>query len=100
MNLPHRVRITHKITYEVVWIDQFLDGPDTRGECRFDSRQIVICRNQTPRWILRTFIHEVLHAMEHELGIEMKHDSIYKLEEAVERICRLNRWLSAGGVGR
>lgn len=91
MKFPHKVRITSKVSYEVVWVDRF-DNEAWLGECRPDNKQIVLRRGRPERETLQTFIHEILHAVEFEYGAAIPHRLVYQLEEAFEAILRLNRW--------
>jgi len=56
-------------------------GRKIRGLCHKDDKVIEVSRKQTPRMILSTFWHELLHAIEHEHRITMKHSLIHELEE-------------------
>lgn len=53
------------------------------GDCNPNKKliRIRIGKHQDLHTIMRTFIHEVLHAIEFEYGFEMEHKSIEKLEE-------------------
>jgi hypothetical protein len=94
MKVPSRIRITAKVSYEVVWIDQFED-PALEAECRVRYRQIVLKRGQSGRTLFKTLIHEILHAVEYERGIEIPHRVVYQLEGAIESLLRLNGWFEA-----
>ena len=89
--IPSHIKIKNKVTYEVVWVDSFKDT-DVLGECRFDTKQIALKKNQTEREIMKTFIHECLHAMEFERGIKIPHKAIYQLEDAVYYFLFHNDW--------
>lgn len=92
MRWPGKVRIKARVHYEIVWVDQFIDSPDTRGECRFDTKQIVLLSGMADGPTFETLIHELLHAIEHEYKIQLPHKSIYAMESAVHAILRLNGW--------
>jgi hypothetical protein len=53
------------------------------GMTNFSKQRIYIKKGMSPRETFSTFIHEVLHAMEHEHNIRIKHKVIYKLEKAL-----------------
>lgn len=89
--IPARLKIKNKVVYEIVWVDSFAD-PDVLGECRFDTKQIVLKQGQSEREIMKTFIHESLHAMEFERGIKIPHKVIYQLEDAVYYFLFHNDW--------
>lgn len=89
--IPARLKIKNRVTYEIVWVDSFAD-PDVLGECRFDSKQIAIKSGQSERELFKTFVHEVLHAVEFERGIKMPHKTVYQLEDAVFYLLFHNIW--------
>lgn len=92
MKLPHKIRITSKVSYEILHVDAF-DDPEQLGECRFDTKQILINKNQSDTETIKTFIHEVLHALSEESGAAIPHGSIYKLESAILKMLKLNKWI-------
>ena len=53
------------------------------GECDTQNKEIFIDPLQAPRDMFATLIHEVLHAMEVEHKIKLKHSVVYKLEAAI-----------------
>lgn len=89
--IPARVKIKNRVTYEVVWVDSFKDA-GVLGECRFDSKQIALKSDESERETFKTFVHEVLHAMEFERGIKIPHKAIYQLEDAVFYLLFHNVW--------
>jgi hypothetical protein len=89
---PNKVRIKARVHYEIVWTDEFVDAPDNRGECRFDTKQIVLLRGMADGPTFETLIHELLHAIEFEYEIKMPHASIYALEGAIHAILKYNGW--------
>ena len=93
MKIPTKVRITSKITYEVVWTDLIGNDPKTLGECRMDSRQILLKNGQSKTEAEKTFLHECLHAVEFESGISIPHNTVEVLEKGLYRVLKLNGWL-------
>jgi hypothetical protein len=89
---PNKIRIKARVFYEIVWTDEFVDALDTRGETRFEYKQIVLLRGMSDAQTFETLIHELLHAIEHEYEIKLPHASIYSLEGAIHAILRLNNW--------
>lgn len=79
--IPHRIKLSSRDEYEIVWIDEFLDGK-TLGETRFEERQIVIKNGQTPKESYSTFIHEWFHAISHAYEINLTESQVQKLEKA------------------
>jgi len=90
-NIPARLKIKNRVVYEIVWVDSFKD-PDVLGECRFDVRQIALKKGQSQRETFKTFVHEVIHAMEFEREIKIAHKAIYQLEDAIFYLLFHNDW--------
>lgn len=88
--IPTSIRITKDISYEIVYIDDFQGEGYQYGECRYDSKQIVLNKNQPPTELFKTYLHEVIHAidMENESGLTEK--QVRKLEQGVFRVLKLN----------
>lgn len=89
--IPPRIKVKNKVEYEVVWVDEFT-APDTLGECRFDAMQIAMKAGQSGKQEMKTLIHELLHAVCEERGVEISHRAIYQLEEALFYILFHNDW--------
>lgn len=75
---------------ENIWTVKFVRGPiededgrgrDTVGLCDPSDQTIYIKMGQTPEERLKTFLHELLHAIENEYGIEIPHSLVHKLED-------------------
>lgn len=90
--IPSRLKIKNKVAYEIVWVDSFEDK-DILGECRFDSKQIAIKKGQSERELIKTFIHEALHAIQFERDIKLTHKSVYQLEDGLYYILFHNEWV-------
>lgn len=93
--IPTEVRITPKIKYEIVWIKEFVNDSKQMGECRRDelTRQIVISESQPKGEVFKTFLHEVLHAIDLENDINLTESQVRKLENGIFRVLRLNNTL-------
>jgi len=89
MNIPSRVRITTKISYEVVWVDTF-DCPKTLAECRYTDKQIAIKKGLSLSLTEKCFIHEVTHAIDFETKLGLTHKQIYRLDSILHKFMRLN----------
>jgi len=69
--------------YKIKFVRKFADE-QTVGECDPSSLEIRILCGQGSKDTLKTFIHEVCHALiEFEHDIEIKHKMIYALEEPI-----------------
>jgi len=55
----------------------------TCGLCDDGAKIIWIRSDQSPKGLFKTLIHELLHAVEAEYGLRIKHEMIYSLETAL-----------------
>lgn len=60
------------------------------GLCDGDVKKIWIRKGQSPFGLFRTYIHEVLHALEFEYHIRIRHETIYELEVAIAALMQDN----------
>ncbi len=89
--IPSAVRITRNVTYEVVWVDEFLKDAKQLGECWFDGKQIKINKNQSNTEAYKTYLHEVIHAISFETdGLNLTETQVRKLEDGLYRMYKLN----------
>jgi hypothetical protein len=58
-------------------------GGSTMGDCDSGKKLIRIRMGLSAKERLSTYIHEVLHAMEFEYEIPIKHEMVYELETAI-----------------
>jgi hypothetical protein len=79
--IPSRVQLDKKCQYEIVWVDSFSDL-DTLGETRFDKKQIAIKKNMSPKNTVITYLHEILHGISAEHGIELTESQVTTFEKA------------------
>lgn len=91
--IPTKFRITRKVTYEILYSDEILNGENNRGEIRSETKQIVLWKGQSPTDLYKTFLHECIHAVSDENGIKLTENQVMKLEEAVFRVLKLNKLL-------
>lgn len=63
---------------------------DTIAHCHPGDYVIRIKRGLGRAETFKSFIHEVLHAIEFEYPIKIKHKVIYELEDAIFRLLQLN----------
>lgn len=64
----------------------FKKGFDCYGETDWEKKTITIKAGLSPRQILSTFIHELLHVIEGEQPLKIKHSDVYSLERAILEI--------------
>lgn len=84
MKLPRPSKYPKKVylkgaTYKI----KFVKGLEDLGHT--DSGKNIICirAGMSTNETFRTFIHELLHVLEFEWPIPLKHKTVYKLEEAI-----------------
>ncbi len=56
------------------------------GLCDNDKKIIWLKKSQSPKGLLRTLIHELLHAIECEYNVKLRHKKIDVLEVALEAL--------------
>lgn len=74
----YRVKFVRKLSGNVV------------GECDPSEKEIRILCGQGPEDTLKTFCHEILHAIEMEYEIDVAHKLIYALEDPIYHFLRDN----------
>jgi hypothetical protein len=76
-----------------IWTVRFVRGyadPDQVGECDPNAYEITIKFKQSKADTFKTFIHEICHAIEFTGNLEIKHRTIYKLEDLIFSLIREN----------
>lgn len=63
------------------------------GVTDWAKKTIKIKKGISPRETFKTFVHEVLHVIEFEYGIKIKHKTIYALEPAIVEVILDNGFL-------
>lgn len=85
---PFDLKIRDEV-YPIRYVTKFRD-PKTMGECDPHKHEIRIKKGLTPKQEFRTIIHEILHALEFEYDLEMKHQLVYDLEKPLYRLFKDN----------
>lgn len=91
MKLPSKVRITSKVSYDVLFSSDL--GEDILGLCDPENKQITLKIDQTKTEMLKVYLHEVVHAMNFEFEIGITEAQTLKLETAVYKLLKLNKWI-------
>lgn len=86
MKIPNPRRYPKFITlgkseWEIKFVKKL--GRNLVGLCEPNEKIIYIKTKQSKKEILSTLIHELLHAMEFEHEIPIKHKMVYRLERAI-----------------
>lgn len=77
---PKEVHIGEE-TYQIIFPLKMPRG--IVGECCSADKYIRIRRTQSKAQLFRSFVHEVLHAIEAEYEIPVSHKAVYGLERAI-----------------
>lgn len=93
MTIPNRIRITSKVSYDIVYADIVDNDDSVRGICYSDKKMIVLWTGLKGAKQIETLIHEVIHAIEFEYKINIPHAVVYALEKAVLKFLKLNGWV-------
>lgn len=82
--------------WRVVWKRRIIDeGVPCLGLCDSSTRTIYIKLGQSPEERLSTLLHEVLHAIEFSLGMDVGHKVINAIEGPLARLLLENFWVAA-----
>lgn len=84
MKVPLQVTIKN-VVYDVLWIEQFPENA-FYGQCDGQKKQIIIQKGLSEKQTQKTFLHEVLHAIEMEHKIKIPHRLINQLETPLLRL--------------
>jgi hypothetical protein len=83
VRLPESVKIRGRV-WKIVLCPKKIPfkGGHARGLCSFEDRTIQLYARQSPKLLLSTYWHEVLHALSFEYGFdhELTHKAIFDLE--------------------
>ena len=95
MKLPKKFRVTSKVSYLVAYVQSIdsEEGTKTYGYCDPNSKQIVLSLDQSETDMLKTFLHELYHAMHFEWEFKVPHGAIHHLENSTFKILKLNGWI-------
>ena len=74
------------ITYQIRYVNTIKGKKRLLGLCDDDAKIIWVRKTQSPRGIFRTLLHELLHAIEYEYDVLLKHNRIGVLEVALEAL--------------
>jgi Zn-dependent peptidase ImmA (M78 family) len=84
IKLPLQSEYPNKIHFsDVVYRVKFKKGLKCYGYTDSSKKLIVIKKGISPRQTLCTFVHELLHVIEFDHPVKIKHKTIYKLEAAI-----------------
>jgi hypothetical protein len=87
--IPSKVQLTKQASYEIVWVDSF-NNEDILGETRFGKSQIAIKKGMSPKLTVTTYLHEVLHGISAEHGIDLTEKQVLAFESAFYYLLKNN----------
>lgn len=79
--IPSRVQVGNN-HYEILYTDGF-SNENTLGETRLEDKQIILRRDLNSKELVKTYLHECLHAISEEFEVGLSEQQILNLEEAI-----------------
>lgn len=79
--IPSRVQVGNN-HYEILYTDGF-NSENTLGETRLEDKQIILRRDLNSKELVKTYLHECLHAISEEFSVGLSEQQILNLEEAI-----------------
>lgn len=97
MKIPPKVKIRRvagkTIWYKVVWQEVIRDDQSCMGICDPNERIIYLKMGMSKTDTIKTFMHEIFHAIEFEWDQPIPHKITDILEEGAFKLLKLNKWL-------
>jgi len=91
MRIPSQDQYPKKVYLrDEVYKVKFVKGLKNIGETDPQKKRILIRAGMSRNETFRTFIHELLHFMEFEWPVKIKHKTVYKLEKALYHLLQDN----------
>jgi Zn-dependent peptidase ImmA (M78 family) len=87
-NIPHRVKVNRLKDNEILYTDDFKDGK-TRGEARLHLNQILLLNGQSPKDMVHTLYHELLHVWSEEFGANLTESQVLAMEHSLPYVIEL-----------
>lgn len=89
MKLPEMILIKGDI-WQIRLVKEIEAGKNTVGLCDEQDNMIYIKRGQSTKDKVKTFIHELLHAIEISHNFNIPHRLVYALEEPIYQLIKDN----------
>ncbi len=89
MKRPSAIRILGK-TFHIKYVSGRPLAEDEAGMCDSDAQTLYVCDGQSLQGEQDTILHEVLHALEHLLGVHLKHSDVVRLTTGLHALLRDN----------
>lgn len=88
MSRPTQIRVVGK-TYAVLFVDE-VDSEDSNGEHDLQRQEIKVKNAIHPELAMDTLLHEVLHAIDEQLDLRLKHKQVHALAVGILQVLREN----------
>lgn len=90
MNIPESVKVGYK-DYQVVKVDNLDDGTNLLfGEVMYHDEVIKLANKYPENQMKCTLIHELVHAVDDMLGIDLKEEQVIKLGAGLYQVIKDN----------
>jgi hypothetical protein len=93
MKIPAKVKIKRGVYYKVLWQEIIADDHSCMGITIKEDRTIIIKIGMSNTDTAKTFIHELIHAIEFEYNEPIPERIVYALDEGIFKVLKLNKWL-------
>ncbi len=91
--IPPKIRISGRVSYQVVFQDEIRGNPNLMGLAEPNERMIYIKIGMSERDTFKTLLHEVIHAIEFESETPIPERITETLEEGIFKVLKLNKIL-------
>lgn len=85
------IRIIGK-TYSINWVDKPILRADECGACDFERQTITVQNGYHAEQERDTLLHEVLHGIEHEMGLELDEATVRLMATGLFAVLKDNPW--------
>lgn len=90
--IPGKVQITPKVSYDVVWQKEIVDtqGKFLYGLTDISNKVITIRMDMSAKDTMNTFFHELTHAVDEEFKIGLTENQTLDMENFLPVLIKLN----------
>jgi hypothetical protein len=80
VKIPEKVKVL-STWYKVEWADKLFDGEGDAlyGKVSYADGVITLWKHMPPSFVVETFLHEVMHAVEHSTRENLEEESIARM---------------------
>jgi len=80
--IPHKVQVTSKVFYEILYTPEIVGKEDCLGVTYLQQKQIMLMSKQSPKNMVHTYIHEVVHAFSEEYSVDLTERQVRAVEKS------------------